>query len=114
MTNYEEIAEYNRKLFQGLVEELAENTDWEPVSKFFAEVGTKGKDILDVGCATGSLAARLAKANYRWQSYRGVDICKEYVDKYNSRGIPEAKAEVGNGTNLNTQSDCSKDVVILL
>jgi hypothetical protein len=36
------------------------------------------------------------------------------VDTFNRRGIPRARAVIGNAIDLNTQSDSSKDIVVCL
>lgn len=114
-TYFKDIEEYNRKLCEGnLIDDLVENTDKEIIKKFFVEVGTEGKNILDVGCATGSVAAFVAEEFDRWQSYKGIDLCEEYVERFNRRQIFNANAEVGNATDLKSQSTSSKDIVICL
>src|SRR5687767_7536217 len=95
MGNHDAVERHNAKLHQaGLVDELVENTDWEPVGRFVAGVGTSGKTILDVGCSTGKIASLIAESAGPWKSYQGVDLYHGYVDKFNLRGLHEAKAAV--------------------
>jgi ubiquinone/menaquinone biosynthesis C-methylase UbiE len=115
MSHSQEIREYNHKLYKvGLVDELVENTDWLPVKDFFSKADAKGKDILDIGCATGALASRLAEEKCGWKHYHGIDLTPEYVDQFDNRKIPNAEAEEGDATNLSKFNDSSKDVILLL
>jgi ubiquinone/menaquinone biosynthesis C-methylase UbiE len=115
MGNRDAIERHNAKLDQaGLIDELVENTDWEPVGRFVAAVGTTGKAIIDVGCSTGKIASLIAESTGPWKSYQGVDLYQGYVDKFNLRGLDEAKAAVGDATDLHDYATSSVDVALCL
>jgi ubiquinone/menaquinone biosynthesis C-methylase UbiE len=114
MTRAEEITKYNKSLFdKGLVDQLVENTDHPPVIQFFEHVKTDEKNILDVGCATGSIASAVAEHHAGWSSYEGIDLCPEFVEEFNNRKLPRAKAKIGDATNLSVDNS-SKDIVLCL
>jgi ubiquinone/menaquinone biosynthesis C-methylase UbiE len=115
MTQYEDVRVYNETLLRAnLVDQLVENTDWKPVDQFLTSVGTEDKEVLDIGCATGSIASQAAEAHGNWSRYVGIDLCGEYVVRFNDQGIPNARAVVGSATDLNSQLDSSKDIVMCL
>jgi ubiquinone/menaquinone biosynthesis C-methylase UbiE len=115
MDHFKDVEEFNGVLRRAnKVKELVENSDWGPINTFFGKVGTKGRNILDVGCATGEIASLVAKHHGGWEFYKGVDLFKDYVDDFNNRRIIRAKAEVGNAVNLSAQRDSSKDIVVCL
>jgi ubiquinone/menaquinone biosynthesis C-methylase UbiE len=115
MTDYDRVVDLNRKLHKaGLVEQYVENTEWGPVSSFLADIGTNDKDILDDGCATGAIAERISQMYPVWRSYDGVDNCSEHVVQFNDRGLPRARARIGNAVFLTDQQDASKDIALFL
>jgi SAM-dependent methyltransferase len=109
------IARYNDTLeAAGEVEALVENTEMGPVQEFFEKVGgATGRDILDVGCATGQIAAQLYEAYPGWGSYQGVDITQAYLDAFNGRELPRATVKLASATCIPCP-DRSKDIALCL
>ena len=120
MNNAEEIhfrsvAEYNDKCIQaGLVDVYVANTDKAPVRRFFEDVGLEDKDILDIGCADGTIAAEAAGLGENWHSYTGVDLNEGYVTAFNNKRVPNSTVEIGNVIDLENHKDASKDILLLL
>jgi SAM-dependent methyltransferase len=64
--------------------------------RFFTDVEIEGKDVLDIGCASGALAASLARYGFQWHSYKGIDICADFVDDFNHRNLPSVLPGISN------------------
>jgi ubiquinone/menaquinone biosynthesis C-methylase UbiE len=117
MNTREKNLEYNEVArSKGLVDKFVENSDKDLVVSFCEDSGLSGKDILDVGCATGDIASVLhckVGGSGLWWSYTGVDIDKVYLRSFADRNIPESDTKVGDATKLPVE-DGTKDVVLLL
>ncbi len=114
MTRAESVQKYNKTLWKaGLVQQLVENSDENLLIKFCEDIKTDEKDMLDIGCATGAIASILATRCPGWKSYLGIDLTIEYVEAFNGRQLPAARAEIGDATCLMIESS-SKDIILCL
>jgi ubiquinone/menaquinone biosynthesis C-methylase UbiE len=111
----ENIMKYYGRLFdEGQFEQCAENTDREPVERFFREIDVSGKRILDLGCGTGSIADVAQAVTSGWSSYIGIDAFAPALEKFNHRKFPNAQIEVSAVTALSNHADDSADIVVRL
>jgi len=72
---------------------------------------TPETDVVEFGCATGHYAERW---HGKCRSYMGVDIVQENVDFFNSKGLANARAQLGDATHCPEFPDASFGVVLCL
>jgi SAM-dependent methyltransferase len=104
---YEKSAEHHDLIYRTIVNYEKETDDLEKIFKKFCN--GRLKNVLDVGCGTGSHSSLLSKRGYQ---ITGIDISKRMV-KEARRKAKEEKAEVGffgqdmRKIELNRKFDCA-------
>ena len=71
--------------------------------------GLNNKRVLDVGCGDGATSFRFIEAGCRVQ---GIDTNPEMVSAYNKRYANQAKAKIGNATNMSGFNPGEIDIIV--
>lgn len=103
---------YRWQIENNKIEYYGERTNHESIANLLGKGNNKGT-ILDLGCCTGTLAEALNGSNIKWKSYVGIDLLSLAVSIFNSRTLPNATANVGNATELETFPNNSFDTIIV-